>query len=66
MWRAATVCTDKRAWVRWRAISSLIVVIRAARTPDPADATPLTFRGAWETDAFTALLRNAVAWGVGA
>ena len=38
--------------------------IRAARTPDPTDPTPLTFRGSWETDAFTALLRNAVAWGV--
>jgi hypothetical protein len=40
--------------------------IRAARTPDPADTTPPTFRGAWETDAFTALLRNAITWGVGA
>jgi uncharacterized protein len=39
--------------------------IRAARTADPADTTPPTFRGAWETDAFNALLRNAIAWGVG-
>jgi hypothetical protein len=38
--------------------------IRAARTPDPTDPTPLTIRGSRETDAFTALLRNAVAWGV--
>jgi uncharacterized protein len=40
--------------------------IRAARTADPTEATPPTFRGAWETDAFTRLLRNAIAWGVGA
>jgi type 1 glutamine amidotransferase len=39
--------------------------IRAARAPDPADTTPLTFRGSWETEAFATLLRNAVAWGVG-
>jgi uncharacterized protein len=38
--------------------------IRASRTPDPTDTTPLTFRGAWETDAFTTLLRNGIAWGV--
>jgi uncharacterized protein len=40
--------------------------IRAARAPDPTDTTPLTFRGSWETDAFATLLRNAIAWGVGA
>jgi hypothetical protein len=40
--------------------------IRAARTPDPADTTPPTFRGPWESDKFIALLRNAVAWGVAA
>jgi type 1 glutamine amidotransferase len=40
--------------------------IRAARTVDPADATPPIFRGPWETDAFNLLLRNAIAWGVGA
>jgi type 1 glutamine amidotransferase len=39
--------------------------IRASRTPDPTDTTPLTFRGAWETDAFLALLRNAITHGVG-
>ena len=39
--------------------------IRAARTVDPTDTTPLTFRGSWETDAFLVLLRNAIAWGVG-
>jgi uncharacterized protein len=38
--------------------------IRAARTPDPADKTPPVFHGAWETDAFNTLLRNAIAWGV--
>ena len=40
--------------------------IRASRAPDPTDTTPLTFRGSWETDAFVTLLRNAIAWGVGA
>ncbi len=35
--------------------------IRAARTADPADTTPPTFHGAWESDAFMALLRNAIA-----
>ena len=40
--------------------------IRAARPADPADTTPATFRAPWETAAFTTLLRNAIAWGVGA
>jgi len=40
--------------------------IRAARTVDPTDATPPTFRGSWESDEFILLLRNAIAWGVGA
>ena len=40
--------------------------IRAARAPDPADKTPPVFHGAWETDAFNTLLRNAIAWGVAA
>jgi hypothetical protein len=40
--------------------------IRAARPADPADKTPPTFHGPWETDAFVTLLRNAIAWGVGA
>jgi uncharacterized protein len=38
--------------------------IRGARAADPADPTPQTFRGSWESDAFIALLRNAIAWGV--
>ena len=38
--------------------------IRAARAADPADKTPPTFHGSWETDAFITLLRNAIAWGV--
>jgi uncharacterized protein len=38
--------------------------IRAARAVDPADTTPPTFRGAWESDAFMALLRNGVTWGL--
>ena len=37
--------------------------IRAGRTADPADTTPHTFRGAWESDALLVLLRNAIAWG---
>ena len=40
--------------------------IRAARTVGPTDATPPTFRGSWESDEFILLLRNAIAWGVGA
>ena len=39
--------------------------IRADRPFDPADTTPPTFRGPWETDGFVTLLRNAIAWGVG-
>ena len=38
--------------------------IRAARTVDPADTTPPIFRAPWETEGFTTLLRNAIAWGV--
>ena len=40
--------------------------IRSGRAVDPTDTTPLIFRGSWEADAFLALLRNAIAWGVGA
>ncbi len=40
--------------------------IRAARAPDPADTTPATFHGAWDSDTFIALLQNAIAWGVSA
>ena len=40
--------------------------IRASRVVDPTDTTPLTFRGSWESQAFIALLRNAIAWGTGA
>ena len=39
-------------------------VIHAARPRDPADHSPPTFHGAWETPAFNTLLRNAIAWGV--
>ena len=38
---------------------------RTARAADAGDTTPPTMRCSWETDAFTALLRNAIAWGVG-
>ena len=37
---------------------------RPGRAGDATDATPSIFRGAWETDAFITLLRNAIAWGV--
>ena len=37
---------------------------RPGRAGDAADSTPPVFRGAWESDAFIALLRNAIAWGV--
>ncbi|HEV8679753.1 MAG TPA: ThuA domain-containing protein [Stellaceae bacterium] len=40
--------------------------IRAERPFNPADTTPDTFHGPWETDAFNRLLRNAIAWGMGA
>jgi type 1 glutamine amidotransferase len=40
--------------------------IRGARPPDPADTTPLTFRGSWESGEFITLLRNAIASGLGA
>ena len=39
---------------------------RPGRAGDPADTTPATFRGAWDSDAFITLLRNAIAWGVAA
>jgi hypothetical protein len=39
--------------------------IRGGRAADPADTTPLTFHGSWETDAFVRLLRNAITWGMG-
>jgi type 1 glutamine amidotransferase len=35
--------------------------IRAGRSED---STPSTFHGAWDSPAFTRLLRNAIAWGV--
>jgi uncharacterized protein len=40
--------------------------IRGARTVDPTDTTPPSFRGSWESGAFIGLLRNAITWGVGA
>jgi hypothetical protein len=41
--------------------------IRAARAfADPADTTPPLFRGPWESEAFTTLLRNGIAWGTSA
>lgn len=38
--------------------------IRADRATDPTDTTPPTFHGAWESEAFIALLRNAIVWGM--
>jgi hypothetical protein len=35
----------------------------ASRMGRPDDPTPATFRGAWESKAFTTLLNNAIAWG---
>ena len=35
---------------------------RAGRAPDAANPEPPIFRGSWETDAFTQLLRNAIAF----
>jgi uncharacterized protein len=39
---------------------------RAGRASDPTDTTPAVFHGAWESEAFMTMLRNAVAWGVAA
>jgi type 1 glutamine amidotransferase len=36
---------------------------RAGRSADPTDPTPPIFRGSWEAEAFTTLLRNTIAWG---
>jgi len=36
---------------------------RPARAVDSTDTTTPTFRGPWESDAFMALLRNAITWG---
>jgi hypothetical protein len=38
--------------------------MHAAWAGDLTDPMPSTFRGAWETDVFIALLRNAIAWGL--
>ena len=39
----------------------------ATRTaPSPADTTPATFHGAWQSEAFITLLRNAIVYGVAA
>ena len=40
--------------------------IRAGPPADPTDTTPLTFHGSWESSAFSTLLRNTIAWGMGA
>jgi len=40
--------------------------IRAGRPADPADRTPATFHGPWETPAFMTLLGNAITWDVAA
>lgn len=39
--------------------------ISASRTVDPQNPTPPTFRGAWESDTFMALLRNTISSGLG-
>lgn len=39
---------------------------RGVRATDPMDTTPPVFRGSWDSGAFTALLRNAIAWGMAA
>jgi hypothetical protein len=38
--------------------------IHATRAASASETTPPIFHGAWETQAFTTLLRNAIAWGV--
>jgi hypothetical protein len=39
--------------------------IRAGRPAEPSDGTPATFHGAWDSEDFTLLLSNAIAWGTG-
>jgi uncharacterized protein len=39
-------------------------VIHAGRNPDAGEAVPPRFHGAWESGAFTAVLRNSIAWGI--
>ena len=39
--------------------------VRADRSTDPTDTTPATFHGAWDSDDFVRLVRNAVVWGSG-
>jgi type 1 glutamine amidotransferase len=40
--------------------------IRAARAfTDPADTTPPTFHGPWDSDVFMTLLGNSITWGMG-
>jgi hypothetical protein len=40
--------------------------IRSGRAVDPMDTSPLTFRGSWESEFFTTLLKNVMSWGLGA
>ena len=73
---AATRWQDARARLYARGRQRRRGLLRARPLPQPGDprgagrgrcgqVTP-TFRGAWESDAFITLLRNAIAWGVGA
>jgi hypothetical protein len=41
-------------------------VKRPAAAGSHAALDVITFRGAWETNAFATLLRNAINWGMGA
>lgn len=38
--------------------------IRAVRSTDPTDTTPAMFHGAWDSEHYIALLRNAIEWGI--
>jgi len=38
--------------------------IRADRATDPSDTTPETFHGAWDSEEYITLLRNAIDWGL--
>ena len=38
--------------------------IRADRATDPSDTTPETFHGAWASDEYITLIRNAIDWGL--
>ena len=54
--------TSASAAARANSSTSRATAMSASRVDRPADSLSPTFRGSWESDAFTRLLRNTVAW----